>query len=66
MKMNDIRIGTYGGTICSIWASFSFGNLLQTIVMAIVGTLVSYVTSKLMARIFSKRLKKTKYMEEGP
>ncbi|MDH5826673.1 hypothetical protein [Sphingobacterium faecium] len=41
MKLNDMRIGTVGGTLCSIWVSFSFGDLLHTALMAAVGTAVS-------------------------
>lgn len=51
MKWNDIRIGTLGGTLCSIWASFSFGDLVQTVLMAAVGTVVSFVTSRLLRRV---------------
>ena len=51
MKWNDIRIGTIGGTLCSIWASFSLGDLLHTALMAVVGTVVSFVTSRLLGRV---------------
>lgn len=51
MKLNDIRIGALGGTLCSIWVSFSFGDLLQTALMAVVGTFVSFVTSRLLGRV---------------
>jgi len=51
MKGNDIRIGTLGGTLCSIYASFSFGDLLQTALMAVVGTAVSYLTSRFLGRV---------------
>lgn len=44
MKWNDIRVGTIGGTLCSIWASFSLGDLLHTALMTVVGTMVSFVT----------------------
>ncbi|MNT02384.1 hypothetical protein D3C72_1368790 [compost metagenome] len=54
MKVNDIRMGTLGGALCSIYASFSFGDLMQTALMAVVGTLVSYVTSRLLGKIKSK------------
>ncbi|WP_197086158.1 hypothetical protein [Sphingobacterium sp. IITKGP-BTPF85] len=54
MKMNDIRIGTIGGTLCSIWASFSIGDVLHTALMAVVGTVVSYVTSRLLGRMRKK------------
>lgn len=45
MKANEIRAGTLGGTLCSVWASITLGDLLQTIVMAALGTLVSYTMS---------------------
>ncbi|MCW2259161.1 hypothetical protein EDF67_101492 [Sphingobacterium sp. JUb78] len=54
MKGNDIRIGTLGGTLCSIWASFSIGDVLHTALMAVVGTVVSYVTSRLLGRMRKK------------
>ncbi|MNT95588.1 hypothetical protein D3C72_2374890 [compost metagenome] len=57
MKGNDIRIGTLGGTLCSIYASFSFGDLLQTALMAVVGTAVSYLTSRLMGKVGKRRPK---------
>lgn len=54
MKLNDIRISTIGGTICSIWASISLGDVLQMILTAALGTLASFVTSRLLGR-YSKR-----------
>ncbi|MCS3556212.1 MULTISPECIES: hypothetical protein [unclassified Sphingobacterium] len=51
MKWNDIRIGTIGGALCSIWASFSLGDLLHTALVAVVGTMVSFVTSRLLGRV---------------
>ncbi|WP_343559020.1 hypothetical protein [Sphingobacterium sp.] len=50
MKLNDIRISTIGGTICSIWASISLGDVLQTMLMAALGTVVSFLTSRLIGR----------------
>ncbi|MEN5434950.1 hypothetical protein ABE545_15035 [Sphingobacterium faecium] len=55
MKWNDIRIGTIGGTLCSIWASFSLGDVLQTALMAILGTVVSFVTSRLLCLVGKRR-----------
>ncbi|WP_400261158.1 hypothetical protein ACFX5U_14505 [Sphingobacterium sp. SG20118] len=54
MKMNDIRMGTVGGTLCSIWASVSLGDVLQTVVMAVIGTIVSFLTSRLLGRMGRK------------
>lgn len=50
MRINEIRAGTLGGTLCSIWASITLGDLLQTVIMAAVGTLVSYAVSSLLKR----------------
>lgn len=54
MKGNDIRIGTLGGTLCSIWASFTLGDVVHTALMAVVGTVVSYLTRRLLWRIRRK------------
>ncbi|KKX46820.1 hypothetical protein L950_0229855 [Sphingobacterium sp. IITKGP-BTPF85] len=54
MKGNDIRIGTLGGKLCSIWASFSLADVMHTALMAVVGTDLSYVTSRLLGRIRKK------------
>jgi len=50
MKLNDIRISALGGTVCSIWASISLGDVLQTVLTAALGTLVSFATSRLLGR----------------
>lgn len=55
MKLNDIRIGTLGGTLCSIWASFSLGDVFQTAIMAVIGTVVSFVTSRLLGKIGKRK-----------
>lgn len=55
MKLNDIRNGTLGGTLCSIWASFSFGDALQTVLMAILGTVVSYATSRILRKMSNRK-----------
>jgi len=34
MKINELRVATLGGTLYSIWASVSFGEIIQTILMA--------------------------------
>ncbi|MEJ5145206.1 hypothetical protein [Sphingobacterium sp. MYb388] len=55
MKLNDIRLGALGGTLCSIWASVSFGDVLQTMLMAALGTIISVVTSRLIGKIGKKK-----------
>ncbi|WP_400261895.1 hypothetical protein ACFX5U_20300 [Sphingobacterium sp. SG20118] len=48
-------MGTLGGGICSIWASISFGDVLQTALTAIVGTCVSVLVSRLLGRVMKQR-----------
>ncbi|MEI2273046.1 hypothetical protein OHD16_12925 [Sphingobacterium sp. ML3W] len=55
MKLNDIRISALGGTLCSVWASFSFGDIAQTVLTAVLGTLVSFATSRLLGRWGNRR-----------
>ncbi|MGB3106451.1 hypothetical protein [Sphingobacterium siyangense] len=50
MKINDIRISALGGTLCSIWASISLGDLLKTVLTAALGTLVSFLTSHMIGK----------------
>jgi membrane protein implicated in regulation of membrane protease activity len=46
--MSNVQFGTLGGTICSVWNSFDWSNLVQTVLVAIVGAAVSYLTSRLL------------------
>ncbi|UIR54760.1 hypothetical protein LZQ00_10780 [Sphingobacterium sp. SRCM116780] len=55
MKINDMRFGVLGGTLCSIWISISFGDVLQTMLMAVVGTAVSFVTSRLLGKLGQRK-----------
>ncbi|MCS4225891.1 hypothetical protein [Sphingobacterium sp. BIGb0165] len=55
MKLNDIRISAIGGTICSIWSSLSLDDVLSTILTASLGTLVSFVTSRLLGRYWRQK-----------
>ncbi len=55
MKLNDIRVSAIGGTICSIWASISLGDVLQTALTAALGTLVSFATSRLLAKLGKRK-----------
>jgi len=57
MKWNDIRISAIGGTICSIWASISLGDILQTVLTAALGTLASFATSRMIGRWNNRRRK---------
>ncbi|WP_437921456.1 hypothetical protein [Sphingobacterium sp. LRF_L2] len=46
--LSNVQIGTVGGTLCSLWNSFDWSNLINTILMAIVGATVSYLVSRLL------------------
>ncbi|MGE8378358.1 MAG: hypothetical protein ACN6PN_08415 [Sphingobacterium sp.] len=50
MRLNDIRFGTFGGTLVSIWASFSLGDLFQTMLSAVLGTVASYAVGWLIGK----------------
>jgi hypothetical protein len=47
-SLNSVQFGTLGGTICSVWSSFDWGNLAHTALLAMVGAAVSYLTSRLL------------------
>ncbi|MFU1858112.1 hypothetical protein ACK8HY_13930 [Sphingobacterium sp. NGMCC 1.201703] len=55
MKISDIRFSAVGGTLCGIWASFSVGDLLNGALTALIGTLVSFLLSKVLNRIFKRK-----------
>ncbi|MCY4778554.1 hypothetical protein ORI89_08250 [Sphingobacterium sp. UT-1RO-CII-1] len=43
---NQVMSGTLGGSLCSIWANFALGDVLHTLLMAVMGTVVSYLLSE--------------------
>lgn len=45
-----MQMSALGGTLCSIWASINLGDIFQTVLMAVLGTLVSFGMSKLLRR----------------
>lgn len=55
MKLTDVRLSAIGGTLCGIWASFSVGDLLYGALTALTGTLVSFLLSRLLNRVFKRR-----------
>lgn len=42
--------GTVGGSLCSIWANFAIGDFFHTILMAVIGAVVSYLVSDYLGR----------------
>ncbi|GEM_PF-315440 len=55
MRWSDIKLSTIGGTICGVWALFSVGGLLYSALTALVGTLASFLLSRLLNRMFRKK-----------
>ncbi len=57
MLLNDIQIrsGFIGGTLLSTAINISFHNILFTVVMAIIGAVVSFFVSYLLQKIFSDK-----------
>ncbi|WP_380907328.1 hypothetical protein [Sphingobacterium chuzhouense] len=46
--MSNVQFGTLGGTICSVWNSFDWGNMVHTAAVAAIGATVSYLVSRLL------------------
>lgn len=55
MKLSDMRLSAIGGTLCGIWASFSIGDLLYGACTALIGTLVSFLLSRFLNKVFKRR-----------
>ncbi|TJY65794.1 hypothetical protein FAZ19_11790 [Sphingobacterium alkalisoli] len=53
--LNNVQIGTLGGTICSVWASIQWGDILQTAILSAVGACVSFLVSRLLAKTIKKK-----------
>ncbi|WP_162304873.1 hypothetical protein [Sphingobacterium olei] len=51
MKLNEVRISTLGGTFCSVWASITWGGVLETVVLSAIGALVSYGVSGWLGKL---------------
>ncbi|HLT88010.1 MAG TPA: hypothetical protein VKZ57_10485 [Sphingobacterium sp.] len=48
--MTNVQFATIGGTICSVWNSFDWGNMFHTAVLAAIGATVSYLVSRVLDR----------------
>jgi len=48
--MSNVQLGTLGGTLCSLWISFDWSNLIQTIIMAVLGGCVKLFDQPAIAR----------------
>ncbi len=51
MDLNaNTKTGTLGGTLCSVYINLSVGDILHTVVMALIGAVVSFGVSYLLAK----------------
>lgn len=48
--LTNVQTGTLGGALCSVWASITLGEIFQTVVMAIIGSIISYMVSRLLSK----------------
>jgi len=48
------KAGFLGGSLVSVFMSISFGGILETIFYAILGTVVSFVVSLLLKKLFRR------------
>lgn len=48
MKMNNIQFATIGGSMSAFWASFDLSNLIQTALLTLIGTVLSYTFSRII------------------
>ncbi|MEI2275592.1 hypothetical protein OHD16_25950 [Sphingobacterium sp. ML3W] len=55
MKLSDMRLSAIGGTLCGIWASFSVGDLLNGALTALIGTLASFLLSRVLNQVFKRK-----------
>ena len=60
MLQNDIQIksGVVGGTLLSTVFTISLDDILFTIIMAVIGAIVSFSVSTLLKWLFFRKLKK--------
>ena len=54
---NTTKTGTAGGTLLSIFANISSGDLLKTAILAAIGAAVSFVVTVVL-KLLVKRIKK--------
>lgn len=55
MNRQAIGAGTFGGLLLGIYPTFMIGDIVRTAVLAMVGAIVSFFVSLLLARLVKKR-----------
>ncbi|GHE49714.1 hypothetical protein GCM10017764_35950 [Sphingobacterium griseoflavum] len=46
--LTNVQQGTLGGTLCSLWATFTWSSMAETVLLAAIGATVSYLVSRLL------------------
>ena len=54
---NSTKVGTAGGTLLTIFANISSGDIVKTAILAAVGAAVSYCITLWMKILFKRRKK---------
>ncbi|MFZ4261255.1 hypothetical protein ACFRAE_04385 [Sphingobacterium sp. HJSM2_6] len=49
------KIAAIGGTLCTIGATYTWADIVSTIAMASAGTIVSFLISDGLSRIYKRR-----------
>lgn len=55
---NSVKTGTVGGTLITIIANLHLEDLVKTVILALVGALVSFGSSYLLKKLLSKTRQK--------
>jgi len=55
MNKSAVGIGTCGGILFGIYPTLMIGDIIRTVILAIVGAIVSFFVSLLLARLVKKK-----------
>ncbi|WP_412561408.1 hypothetical protein [Winogradskyella sp. MIT101101] len=59
-NLSHLKFSIIGGTISSTWIHITSEDIIKTILMAIIGAVVSYIVSILIKRIHQKFMMRKK------
>jgi len=55
MNKSAVGIGTCGGVLLGIYPTLVIGDIVRTVILAIVGAIVSFFVSLLLAKLVKKK-----------
>jgi len=55
MNKSAVGVGTCGGVLLGIYPALMIGDIVRTVILAIVGAIVSFFVSLLLARLVKKK-----------